>query len=311
MNIIKLKNQGFCYGVKRAIQICLDAKEDSTLPRPIYLLGNIVHNDHIFQVLKEIGIIVVEGDNRLKMLDEIPNNVTVIFSAHGVSDKVVQKAKSKNLTIIDATCPYVEKTFKLVSDACGKGYDVLYIGKNNHPETEAILELSSKAHLVDPFNIGKDKLSNKYITVAHQTTMSCYDIDSLYKKIKETYPTVERLDMICRVTEQRQTELRQIVNENDNEETLAIIIGDKKSNNSTKLYELATRGEKLSSVFIESIQELDLEFANKFKVIIIASGTSTPQAIIDEVCNTLSNITTTKERFIKSEVTTQDLIHSI
>ncbi len=102
-NIIKLKEQGFCYGVKRAIKIVLDAVNNNEVKKPIYLLGNLVHNNHIDDLLTSLGVIVLNGTIRLSMLDEIPNGSTIVFSAHGVSKQVRDKANEKNMFVIDTT----------------------------------------------------------------------------------------------------------------------------------------------------------------------------------------------------------------
>lgn len=306
-NIIKLKEQGFCYGVKRALKIVQNAVYDPSIPKPIYLLGNVVHNQHIHNYLTNLGVIVIDGENRLEMLDQIPNNSTVLFSAHGVSDKVRAKAKEKNLNAIDATCPYVDATFRLVEKACLEN-DILFIGKSNHPETEAILELSDRAHLVNPKELYIDGLDKDHIYVAHQTTMSCYDIDNLFEQIKEVYPKAEKLDMICRVTENRQTELKNIDLLEFSTPALIIVVGDKKSNNSTKLYELAKRSTKCDAVFIESIEELNLKKVEKYKTIIITSGTSTPLTIINEIEETLKSLDTINTEYIKSKVSINNVV---
>ena len=306
-NIILLKEQGFCYGVKRAIKIVQDAVSNQDIKKPIYLLGNLVHNDHIHEYLTTLGVVIIDGDNRLNMLDQIPNNSTVIFSAHGVSDKVRHKAKLKDLYIIDATCPYVDATFKLVEDACINN-DILFIGKSNHPETEAILELSNRAHLVNPNNLFIKEVDPNHIRVAHQTTMSCYDIDTLFKQITNVYPKAEKLDMICKVTEKRQIELKTVDNLEFTTPALIIVVGDKKSNNSTKLYELALRSKKCDAVFIESINELNLNDVRIYQTIIITSGTSTPPALINEIYDTLKNLDNINEEYIQSKIDLNNLI---
>lgn len=305
--VIKLKETGFCYGVTRAIKIVTDTVANDSIKKPIYLLGNLVHNKHISEYLKKLGVIVIDGDNRLEMLDYVPNHSTVIFSAHGVSDKVREKAFLKNLTIIDATCPYVEATFKLVSEAC-KDNDILFIGKHNHPETEAVLELSKRAHLVNPNNIYLEGLDKNHIKVAHQTTMSCYDIKNLFSEILKVYPNARLLDMICRVTEKRQTELGNIDNLDFEVPALIIVVGDKSSNNSTKLYELAKRSKKCDSLFIESIAEINLSQVRIYKTIIVASGTSTPISLINEICDVLNNLHNIDTDFVESIIASDNLI---
>lgn len=304
MEIIKLNKQGFCYGVTRAIKIAVEASTNNSYPKPIYLLGDIVHNVHISNYLDELGIITIKGDSRYNMLDLVPDYSTIIFSAHGVSDKVRLKAANKHLTIIDATCPYVEKTFNLVKEECDKGDIIFYIGKTNHPETEATLSLSDHVYLVNDEIYQKD-FNNQTIKVANQTTMSKYDVSNTYLKLKQHFNNIEMLDMICKVTETRQNELMDALKKY-NDDTLFIIIGDANSNNSTKLYELAEREKHEDAIFIEQIDDLDLSKIRHYKRAVIASGTSTPLSIINEVVDVLNNIDSIKERFIKTKLKSSD-----
>lgn len=279
-----LKEQGFCFGVSRAIKIALDSLNDTSIKKPIYLLGNIVHNHYIKEQLESLGIIILEGKSRYDMLDEVPTNATVMFSAHGVSDEVKAKAINKNLHIIDSTCPYVEKTFDLVKEYANNSY-ILYIGKSNHPETEAVKSLSNNVYLVNNHEFNKELDKDYPLYIAHQTTMSSFDIKTDEKLIKDVYPNAFVLDMICKVTEKRQRELTKALEDVD-DKTLVIVVGDKTSNNSTKLYELSSRS-KATSIFIESYLDLDTASLFNYSNIIIASGTSTPSFIIDKVIDTI------------------------
>ena len=302
-NIIKLKEQGFCYGVKRAIKLVVNAVNDTSIKKPIYLLGNLVHNSHIDDLLKELGVIVITGDIRLSMLDNIPNASTVVFSAHGVSQKVKDKAKQKDMFIIDTTCPYVEQTFKLIEKEAITS-DIYFIGKSNHPESIAASEISDHVFILDPKNIYNEKINKDKLKVAHQTTMSCYDIENIFKEIKEVYPNATVLDMVCKVTENRQNQLNNISNLRLEGTTQIIIVGDKKSNNSTKLFELATRIKSADAVFVSEVTELNLEISRTYDNIIIASGTSTPEALVDEIIDAISS----NELFVKSSILPINLI---
>ena len=302
-NIIKLKEQGFCYGVKRAIKLVIDAVNNDTIKKPIYLLGNLVHNSHIDDLLKELGVIVVTGDIRLSMLDNIPNESTVVFSAHGVSQKVKNKAKQKMMFVIDTTCPYVEQTFKLIEKESVTS-DIYFIGKPNHPESIAASEISNRVHIYNPNEIYNEHIDKDNLKVAHQTTMSCYDIENVFKSIKNVYPNATILDMICKVTEKRQNQLKNIKDLNLSSNSLIIVIGDKKSNNSTKLYELATRINDCDALFISEVTELDLVKTRTYNDIVIASGTSTPEALVDEVIQAINS----NEDFVKSNIKPIDLI---
>ncbi len=128
MKIVKISPRGYCYGVVDAMVIARNAALDTSLPRPIYILGMIVHNKHVTDAFEEDGIITLDGPSRLDILDKIDSG-TVIFTAHGVSPEVKQRAKEKGLTTIDATCPDVTKTHDLIEAKKAEGYHVIYIGK--------------------------------------------------------------------------------------------------------------------------------------------------------------------------------------
>ena len=284
MKIHILKNQSFCNGVTRALKIAEEASKNKALTRPIYLLGNLIHNTHINSYIASLGIIQLEGTSRLQMLQSIDEG-TVIFTAHGVSDKVKKQAISQGLNIIDATCPVVRKSEELIKEYSKKGYTILFIGKKTHPESLTVIDDINDSYIIDPLNpIIPDDLTN--VAVAHQTTMSGYDINHIYDIIKEKYPDSVKLPVLCNITEKRQKELIDL--DINVDKPLIIVIGDKLSNNSTKLYEQAER--KAPALFISDKDELDLDYIKNFENIFIASGTSTPQYVIDEIINVLKKL---------------------
>lgn len=300
-NIIKLQKQGFCYGVRRAIKMVIDAVHDNSIKKPIYLLGNLVHNSHIDELLKSLNVIVVDGDIRYTMLDNIPDGSTIVFSAHGVSQIVKDKAKEKNMFIIDTTCPHVEKTFKLIEQEALTS-DIYFIGKKNHPESIAAKEISNKVYIYDKENIYQNSIDADNLKIAYQTTMSFYDIEQTFNNIKSVYPKASIIDMICKVTEQRQNQLKNIENLNLKGTTLIIVVGDKKSNNSTKLYELASRIKNSDALFVEEVTELNLSNVRTYDNIVLASGTSTPEQLVDEIIDAINS----DEVYVKSNLTSND-----
>lgn len=300
-NIIKLQKQGFCYGVRRAIKMVIDAVHDDSIKKPIYLLGNLVHNSHIDELLKSLNVIVVNGEIRYTMLDNIPDGSTIVFSAHGVSQIVKDKAKEKNMFIIDTTCPHVEKTFKLIEQEALTS-DIYFIGKKNHPESIAAKEISNKVYIYDKENIYQNSIDADNLKIAYQTTMSFYDIEQTFNNIKIVYPKASIIDMICKVTEQRQNQLKNIENLNLKGTTLIIVVGDKKSNNSTKLYELASRIKNSDALFVEEVTELNLSNVRTYDNIVLASGTSTPEQLVDEIIDAINS----DEVYVKSKLTSND-----
>ncbi|MFL6556013.1 MAG: 4-hydroxy-3-methylbut-2-enyl diphosphate reductase, partial [Bacillus sp. (in: firmicutes)] len=164
MQIIKISPRGYCYGVVDAMVIARNAALDKTLPRPIYILGMIVHNKHVTDAFEEEGIITLDGKNRKDILDKVDTG-TVIFTAHGISPEVRELAKKKGLISIDATCPDVTRTHDLIEEKTKQGYQIIYIGKKGHPEPEGAVGVApSMVHLVETpkdveaLTIASDKL---------------------------------------------------------------------------------------------------------------------------------------------------------
>src|SRR5690554_6620508 len=141
MEVVKISPRGYCYGVVDAMVLALQTARNLDLPRPIYILGMIVHNSHVTSSFEEEGIITIDGDNRLEILDKVEKG-TVIFTAHGVSPEVRRRARDKGLTVVDATCPDVTRTHDLIREKVAEGYEIVYIGKKAPPEPEGAIGIA-------------------------------------------------------------------------------------------------------------------------------------------------------------------------
>lgn len=280
MKVNKLSPRGYCHGVVDAMLLAQNAALDKSLPRPIYILGMLVHNQHVTEAFKEHGIISLEGENRLELLDQV-NTGTVIFTAHGVSNEVRKKAQEKGLVVIDATCRDVTRTHLLIDDKVKEGYDVLYIGKKGHPEPEGAMGVSPEhVHLIsneediNNLNIDVDK-----IIITNQTTMSKWDVEGLVKMIKEKIPQAEVYNELCDATQTRQEAVALQARGND----LLIVVGDPKSNNSNRLAQVSEEIAKVPAYRIADLSELDIEWLKGKNSIAVTSGASTPTNITKEV----------------------------
>ncbi|MEZ2457173.1 4-hydroxy-3-methylbut-2-enyl diphosphate reductase [Salinicoccus roseus] len=282
MDIIKISPRGYCYGVVDAMVIARNASMDKTLPRPIYILGMIVHNKHVTDAFEEDGIVTLDGANRLEILEGI-NEGTVIFTAHGVSPQVKQRAKEKGLTCIDATCPDVEVTHQLIRERTREGYDVVYIGKKGHPEPEGAVGVSpDHVHLVETLEEVKalpEELAHKKLIVTNQTTMSQWDVGHLMDQLKEQYPHIEVHKEICLATQVRQ----EAVAEQAQEADLLIVVGDPKSNNSNRLAQVSKEIAHTNAYRISSLSELKTEWLEDIDSVAVTAGASTPTPIVKEV----------------------------
>jgi len=280
MKVTKLTPRGYCHGVVDAMLLAQNAALDKSLPRPIYILGMLVHNQHVTEAFKEQGIISLEGENRLELLDKVDTG-TVIFTAHGVSFEVRKKAREKGLVVIDATCSDVTRTHVLIDDKVKEGYDVLYIGKKGHPEPEGAVGVSPEhVHLIaNEEDINNLVLNVDKLIVTNQTTMSKWDVEDLVRRIKEKFPQAEVYNELCDATQTRQEAVALQAKGND----LLIVVGDPKSNNSNRLAQVSEEIAKVPAIRIADLSELDTEWLKGKSSIAVTSGASTPTNITKEV----------------------------
>ena len=304
--IIKLPLQSFCFGVKNAVEETKRILSSNNINKPIHMLGEIVHNKYISSYFEKQGIIVHKTGTRLKMLEEITEG-SVIFTAHGVSPKVIEKAKEKNLTTFNTTCPFVKNSIKLIQKYLDDDYLVLYIGSYNHPESETALAISDKVILIENLkDVQNLVLNNKKIVVTNQTTMSIYDIYNIVEELKKKFPHLVIMEKVCNAAKERQEMIYEVAKKHINDNSTAfVVVGDKKSHNSTKLAEIITSYNK-NVYFVETIEDLKINELNIFNTIYLASGTSTPIAIVDEIYNILIN--NPQDIKIKSSLSIEDYI---
>ncbi|RXK19378.1 4-hydroxy-3-methylbut-2-enyl diphosphate reductase [Macrococcus sp. DPC7161] len=286
MEIIKITPRGYCYGVVDAMVIARNASLDKTLPRPIYILGMIVHNKHVTDAFEADGIITLDGPNRLEILEQV-NEGTVIFTAHGVSPEVKKRAKEKGLVCIDATCPDVENTHSLIRRKKLEGYHVVYIGKKGHPEPEGAVGVAPDiVHLVEnikDIEALDENLKNEKLLVTNQTTMSQWDVAHLMESLKEKFPHIEVHKEICLATQVRQEAVATQANQAD----LLIVVGDPKSNNSNRLAQVSKEIALTNAYRISDISELKIEWLEGMNTVAVTAGASTPTPIVKEVIDFL------------------------
>ncbi|MBM6619276.1 4-hydroxy-3-methylbut-2-enyl diphosphate reductase [Bacillus suaedaesalsae] len=292
MEVIKIAPRGYCYGVVDAMVIARNAALDKNLPRPIYILGMIVHNKHVTDAFEEEGIITLDGPNRLEILKQVDQG-TVIFTAHGVSPEVRKIAEEKGLTTIDATCPDVTVTHDLIRNKRTEGYEFIYIGKKGHPEPEGAVGIAPKiVHLVETTeDVEKLNITSEKIIVTNQTTMSQWDVQAIMEKVKVKYPYVEVHKEICLATQVRQ----EAVAEQAKQAELTIVVGDPKSNNSNRLAQVSVEIAGTKAYRISDISELQLDWLEGVKTVAVTAGASTPTPITKEVINFLEQYDPTNE----------------
>ena len=287
MQINKIEPQGYCNGVKKALDIINEALNDSSIKRPIYLLGSIIHNKNVVSDLERKGAILIEDKNktRLELLDKIDNG-SVVFSAHGVGPDVFLKAKNKNLNIIDATCGYVKIVHKKIRNYLDSNYDIIYIGTKNHPECEGVLNISNNIHFVSNLDdVHNLNINNDKIFCTNQTTLSKYDISNIFDELRKKYQNIIIDDKICNATTIRQEAMK-----NQPKADLCIVVGDKSSSNTKKLAKVSLEQAFIKTILVEDLNELKSYDLNNIKTINISSGASTPSYIVEEIINYLEKL---------------------
>lgn len=281
MEVIKVTPRGYCYGVVDAIEMVKQTARDPNVPRPIYILGLIVHNRHIVQELEALGVISLDGDNRLELLEQIEPPATVIFTAHGVSPAVRIRAREKGLHVVDATCPDVTKTHDLIRELVAQGYEIFYIGKPGHPEPEGAIGVApDKVHLVSaPDDLDRIRPATDKLAVTNQTTMSQWDTAHLVELICRRYPQAQVFNEICMATQTRQEAVARQAPEAD----LVLVVGDPRSNNSNRLVQVAEEIAGREAHLIDSLKDLNPDWLKGRKKVAVTSGASTPTKLTTEV----------------------------
>jgi 4-hydroxy-3-methylbut-2-en-1-yl diphosphate reductase len=283
MEVIKISPRGYCYGVVDALTMARKAVKDTTLPRPIYIVGQIIHNRHAIDELTGLGIITLDGPNRAAILEQIDAG-TVIFTAHGVAPEVKRRAQERGLTCVDATCPDVTKTHDLVRDLVDRGYYVIYIGKKGHPEPEGVMgEIPGHGSLVeteqdvDALQLTPEQIQK--LAVSTQTTLSQWDTRRVIQYIKQLYPHAEVHIDICNATQTRQEAVAAQAKGAD----LTVVVGDPRSNNTNRLVQVSEELAGVPAVRIEDLSQLQIAWLKGKKRVAVTAGASTPSQLTREV----------------------------
>ena len=268
MKIILAQPRGFCAGVDRAIDIVEEALK--IYGPPVYVRHEIVHNKRVVNDLKEKGAVFVED------IKEIPDNAVTVFSAHGVSRKVEDDAKDRKLPVLDATCPLVLKVHNQGIKYAKKGYEIILIGHEGHPEVEGTQgRIPGGVHLVS---------TKEYVT---QTTLGVDDTKDVIKELESRFPSIvgPGVEDICYATTNRQEAVRDLAKHVD----LLLVVGSQNSSNSKRLEEIG-REMNIPSFLIDGSKDIKKKWLKKVKTIGITAGASAPEAVVMEVVNKLKKI---------------------
>ncbi len=276
MKVTLAKSAGFCFGVKRAVDMVYEQIEDAK-ERPIYTYGPIIHNEEVVNELAEKGVRVIAEDEDLHGLE--PG--TVIIRSHGVGRKVKEDLENAGFSIVDATCPFVQKIHRYVAKYAEDGYFVLIVGSESHPEVQGIvgwMPNDSYAVISTPQDLENLALAGEKICIVSQTTFNYNKFQELVEIIRKKGYDILVLNTICNATEERQSEAATIAREVD----AMIVIGGKHSSNTQKLFEICKK-ECQDTYYIQTKENLDLSVLQSISNVGITAGASTPNKIIEEV----------------------------
>ena len=266
------KHAGYCFGVRRAVQMAEDNASPNNL---LYAAGPLIHNRHVIEDLRKKGVITVND------LEEIPDGARVIVRAHGVPPEDYAVLEKKGCRVLDATCPFVARIHKIAEEESQKGRAILIFGKHGHPEVVGIAARCKTPLIAETEEDLKEilkKWADQPISVVCQTTFQKEICLKFVNIVKNTCNSPQIFDTICNATDLRQTEAQTLALRSD----FAVVIGDPSSSNSQSLYRLCS--EYCPKVqFIQDAQELDLTGLKRSTYAFVTAGASTPDRIIEEV----------------------------
>jgi len=281
MKVLLANPRGFCAGVERAIEIVERALKKHG--SPIYVRHEVVHNKYVVSELKNKGAVFVDEISR------IPKGSVVIFSAHGVSQKVRNQAKSMTPIIYDATCPLVTKVHKEVARRQKNNHQVILIGHKNHPEVEGTLGQSIETNSISLVESIKDIESLDYqpeesLSYTSQTTLSVDDTMLLVEALVTKFPWIHapKKNDICYATQNRQDSVKAIIEEVE----VLIVIGSKNSSNSNRLREIAEKKQK-PAYLIDDSDDINSEWLAGINSVGVTAGASAPEVLVQGVINYL------------------------
>ena len=284
MKIILAKSAGFCPGVRRAVDMVYEQTKEKEGIEPVYTYGPIIHNDEVVKDLEQKGVKVIHS------LDELDHLVkgTVIIRSHGVSRHTCETIEAKGFHIVDATCPFVKRIHNTVEEQGKEGRDIIIIGNPDHPEVQGIrgwcLTPSTVIQTVDEA-VSFSQQNDKKLCIISQTTFNYIKFKELVEILCKKGYDINCVNSICNATAVRQEEARTIASKAD----AMIVIGDKNSSNTQKLYEISKK-ECENTYYIQTLVDLDLTAFESIRNVGITAGASTPNNIIEEVHTAMSEM---------------------
>ena len=286
MEVIRAKSAGFCFGVRRAVETVYEQVENEK-EKQIYTYGPIIHNAEVVKDMEAHGVKVINSEEELnELIDGL-----VIIRSHGVPKRICTSLERRGISYVDATCPFVKRIHKIVSEESAKGNKIIIIGDPKHPEVQGISGwVNGEAFIIqnleeaEAFELPEintsESMKNQQICVVAQTTFNYKKFKELVEIILKKGYDINVLNTICNATKERQEEACSIAEEVD----AMIVIGDKHSSNTQKLFEICKKACN-NTYYIQTLGDLDTNQLRSVETVGITAGASTPNNIIEEVQN--------------------------
>lgn len=275
--IIVAKRAGFCFGVKRAVEMAFNCKKNNKVA---YSIGPIIHNPQVVDKLRANDVYPIED----KDIDNLSKGDTIIIRTHGIPVATFKKLKKKKLNVIDATCPFVKKAQEHADSLNKKGYQVLIVGDKDHPEVKGLMSYADNNVIVVNSDCFKAKL-NKKVGIVVQTTQPKELLKKVVNRAIENVKELIIYNTICDSTDLRLKETMSLADKVD----IMFVVGGKNSANTTQLTKLCL-SKNIPTFHIETSKEINPIWLNNKKTVGITAGASTPDWIIDDVKNCIKDI---------------------
>lgn len=285
MKVIQAEKAGFCFGVKRA----LDMAERTVQNSATVSLGPLIHNQQVVDRMERQGVQVIHD------VEEAQAGATMIVRSHGVPPEIYQTAQNKGIQVVDATCPFVQKAQRLATEASKKG-QVIVVGDKHHPEVQGILGWAGgNALAIETVQEAQDLPAYEHVSVLAQTTQPIANFQRIAEELKHHTPELTVFNTICNATEERQTVARELSKEVD----VMVVVGGKNSANTRKL--AAICAEETETHLIETAEELNENWFKGIQIAGLTAGASTPDWIIEEVKNKMTEMNEMDDNILNME----------
>ena len=281
MKIIRAKTAGFCMGVRRAMDIAVHEAQSGQ--SPVYTYGPLIHNRQVVESLREQGVMPVDNPTTVP-----PGHI--VIRAHGIPIAKRTELDALGFYCIDATCPHVTASQKRIASRSAEGFDIILVGDRDHAEVVGLEgHAATPVHIISSLEEAQALSIDRPFCVIAQTTFNLEEYEGICAVLRAKGPKCIVYDSICRATEERQNEVRDLTRQCD----AIVVVGGKHSANSCRLAQISTECGK-PTFFVETAEELDMKAISVFETVGITAGASTPDGVIADVVRLLTELADSK-----------------